>query len=110
MAVNRVRIRKGDTVYVLAGRDRGKTGRVMVVLPEKERVLVEGVNVITRAVKPNPAKNVKGGLVQSEAPIHISNVAVLDPETNAPTRVRYRFLEDGRKVRESVNGAVIDKA
>ncbi len=110
MTRKRVRVRRGDTVFVLAGKDRGKTGRVMVVIPEKDRVLVEGVNVTTRAVRPNPTKNVKGGLVQTESPIHISNVAVLDPETNAPTRVRYRFLEDGRKVRESTSGSVIDKA
>lgn len=110
MGRKNVRIKKGDTVYVLAGRDKGKTGRVMVVMPEKDRVLVEGVNVATRAVRPNPQKNVKGGLVQTEAPIHISNVAVLDPESNAPTRVRYRYLEDGSKIRESKSGAVIDKA
>lgn len=110
MSRNNVRIKRGDTVYVLAGKDKGKTGRVMVVMPERERVLVEGVNVSIRAVRANPQKNVKGGLVETESPIHISNVAVLDPETNAPTRVRYRYLEDGRKIRESTSGAVIDKA
>lgn len=103
------RVRKNDTVYVIAGKDRGKTGRVLQVLPDKQRVLVEGVNMATRAVRPNPAQNIKGGLVRSEMPIHISNVAVIDPETNAPTRVRYRFLEDGSKVRVSRQGAIIDK-
>ncbi len=104
------RVRKNDTVYVIAGRDKGKSGRVLQVLPDKQRVLVEGVNMVTRSVRPNPAKNVQGGLVRSETPIHISNVAVIDPETNAPTRVRYRFLEDGSKVRVSRQGAIIDKS
>lgn len=110
MTRKKTRIRKGDQVYVIAGRDKGKTGRVMRVMREEDRVLVEGVNMLTRAVRPNPGKNIKGGLVRSEAPLHISNVAVIDPETNAPTRVKYRFLEDGSKVRVSRQGAVIDKA
>ena len=104
------RIRKGDTAYVISGRDRGKSGRVLQVMPETDRILVEGVNMATRATKPNPAKNVKGGLVRSEMPLHISNVAVLDPENNAPTRVGYKFLEDGSKVRVSRLGAIIDKS
>ncbi len=64
----------------------------------------------TKAVKANPAQNIKGGLVKTELPLHISNVAVLDPETNAPTRVGYKFLEDGSKVRVSRSGAIIDKS
>ena len=103
------RIRKNDTVYVIAGRDKGKSGRVLQVLPEKGRILVEGVNMVTRAVKPNPQKNIKGGLVHSELPLHISNVAVICPETNAPTRVSYKTLEDGSKARVSKQGGRIDK-
>lgn len=110
MTRKKTRIRKGDTVHVIAGRDKGKSGRVMMVLRDDDRVLVEGVNLVTRAVRPNPGKNIKGGLVRSESSIHISNVAVIDPETNAPTRVKYQFLEDGSKIRVSRQGAVIDKA
>jgi large subunit ribosomal protein L24 len=104
-----VRIKKNDTVYVIAGKDRGKSGRVLAVDPAKERVLVEGVNMMKKAVRANPQKNVQGGLVHTEAALHISNVAVLDPETNAPTRVGYKFLEDGSKVRVSRGGAIIEK-
>jgi large subunit ribosomal protein L24 len=105
-----VRIKKNDTVYVVSGKDRGKSGRVLSVDPTSHRVLVEGVNMVTKAVKANPAQNIKGGLVKTELPLHISNVAVLDPETNAPTRVGYKFLEDGSKVRVSRSGAIIDKS
>ncbi len=104
------KVKRNDTVYVTTGRDKGKTGRVLAVNPEKQQVLVEGVNMVTRAVRPNPQKNVKGGLVRSEKTLHISNVAVVDPETNTPTRVGYQFLEDGSKVRVSRQGAIIDKS
>lgn len=104
------RVRKNDTVYVTTGRDKGKSGRVLQVIKEKNRVLVEGVNMVTRAAKANPAKNVKGGLIRSEAPLHISNVAVVCPETSEPTRVGYKTLEDGSKARVSRQGAMIDKA
>lgn len=104
------KVRKDDTVFVIAGRDKGKSGRVLQVLPASNRVLVEGVNMATQAVKPNPQKNIKGGLVKSERPLHISNIAVVDPETNAPTRVGYKRLEDGSKVRISRQGAIIDKS
>lgn len=104
------RVRKNDTVYVIAGRDKGKSGRVLQVLPGRNRVLVEGVNQVTRAIRANPGKNIKGGLLKSETPLHISNVAVICPETNAPTRVGYKILDDGTKVRVSRQGGMIDKA
>lgn len=104
------KIRKGDQVYVIAGKDRGKTGRVMEVHPESDRVLVEGVNMIKKAVRPNPQKNIKGGIVEREAPLDISNVSVIDPVTNAPTRVHYEFLDDGTKVRVSSQGNIIDQS
>lgn len=102
-------IKKGDQVYVIAGKDRGKSGRVMQVYPQAGKVLVEGVNNIKRAVKANPSKNIKGGIVEREAPLDASNVALICPETNAPTRVGYKILEDGSKVRIArKSGAVID--
>lgn len=90
-------IKKGDNVYVLAGEDRGKQGRVLSVDREKQRAIVEGVNFVTKATKPS-AKHPQGGLIKMEAPIHISNLALVDPKTGKPTRVGYRFV-DGKKVR-----------
>jgi large subunit ribosomal protein L24 len=105
----RVAIKRGDQVYVIAGKDRGKSGRVMRVYPQAGKVLVEGVNQIKKAVKANPGKNVKGGIVEREAPLAISNVSLICPETNAPTRVGFKFLEDGSKVRVArKSGAIMD--
>lgn len=106
-----VSVRKNDQVYVITGKDRGKTGRVMKVYPRENKVLVEGVNMVKRAVKANPGKNVKGGIVEREQPLHISNVAVVCPETNAPSRVGRKILQDGSRVRIATkSGAVLDKA
>ena len=106
-----VNIRKSDQVYVISGKDRGKTGRVMKVYPRENKVLVEGVNMVKRGVKANPGKNVKGGIVEREQPLHISNVAVVCPETNAPSRVGRKILQDGSRVRVATkSGAVLDKA
>ena len=105
----RFSIKRGDQVYVIAGKDRGKSGRVMRVYPQTDKVLVEGVNTIKKAVKANPGKNIKGGIVEREAPLAVSNVSLICPETNAPTRVGYKILEDGSKVRVArKSGAVID--
>ena len=90
-------IKKGDNVYVLSGDDRGKQGRVLSVGREKFRAIVEGVNIVTKAAKPS-AKHPQGGLIKMEAPIHISNLALIDPKTGKPTRVGHR-IEDGKKVR-----------
>ena len=84
--MSKLHIKKGDTVYVLAGEDRGKTGRVLKVLVTKQRAIVEGVNIVTKATKPS-AKHPQGGLVKMEAPIHISNLSLLDPKTGKPTRI-----------------------
>ena len=92
-------IRKNDTVVVLAGKDRGKRGRVLRLVPEKNRLVVEGVNFISRHTRPNPNKNVKGGIVKREAPLHASNVQLVCPECGAPARIGHRILGDGRKVR-----------
>ena len=102
------KIRKDDEVVVLAGRDKGKRGAVLRIVTKTERVLVEGVNVTKRHVKPTQG-DPQGGIVEREAPIHISNVALIDPDSNRPTRVRYKKLEDGRKVRVAArSGEVID--
>jgi large subunit ribosomal protein L24 len=92
-------IRKNDNVVVTTGKDRGKRGRVLKVLPEKNRVVIEGVNFIKRHTKPNPQRNIKGGLVEREAALHASNVQLVCPECGKPTRLGRRVLGDGRKVR-----------
>jgi large subunit ribosomal protein L24 len=104
-----MRIRKNDQVQVIAGRDKGKRGRVLQVLPEKNRVVVEGVSMIKRHTRPNPQKNVKGGIVEREGSINVSNVMLVCPESGRPTRVGAKFLEGGRKVRVArKSGAVVD--
>ena len=95
-----MRVKKGDTVVVIAGKDKGKKGTVVKVMPKTNRVLVEGVNVITKHQKPT-AMNPQGGIINKEAPIHISNVMPVDPETGKGTRVRFE-VKDGKKVRVSV--------
>ena len=92
-------IRKNDNVVVTAGKDRGKRGRVMRIVADKNRVIVEGVNVIKRHTKANPQRNVKGGIVEREAPLHASNVQLVCPECGKPTRIGRKILGDGRKVR-----------
>ena len=96
----KLQIKKDDTVYVNAGDDRGKTGRVLKVFPAKSRALVEGVNIITKATKPT-AKYPQGGLIKTEAPIHISNLNLIDPKSGKPTRIGTRKDDKGRKVRIS---------
>ncbi len=92
-------IRRNDTVIVIAGRDRGKRGRVLRVVPADNRLLVEGVNIIKRHTRPNPQRNIKGGIVEREAALHASNVQLVCPECGKTTRVGQRILNDGRKVR-----------
>ncbi|HAK54430.1 MAG TPA: 50S ribosomal protein L24 [Acidobacteria bacterium] len=92
-------IRRNDNVLVMAGRDRGKRGRVLRVIPDANRVVVEGVNFVKRHTKPNPGKNIKGGIVEREASLHASNVQLVCPECGAATRIGRQVLEDGRKVR-----------
>ena len=80
---------------VISGKDKGKRGRVIEVLPKAARVRVEGVNKIKRHTKPNPQKNVKGGIVEREDPVHVSNVALIDPKSDKPTRVGIKVMADG---------------
>ena len=92
------KIKKGDDVVVLSGRDKGKRGTVLQII-ENNRILVDNVNVIKKHVKPNPNRGETGGIIEREAPIQISNVALFNPNTNKADRVGYKVLEDGRKVR-----------
>ena len=92
-------IRRNDNVVVTTGKDRGKRGRVLRVVPDKNRVVVEGVNTIKRHTKPNPQRQIKGGVVEREASLHASNVQLVCPECDKPTRLGRKILGDGRKVR-----------
>jgi large subunit ribosomal protein L24 len=92
-------IRKNDSVVVITGKDRGKRGRVLKVVPDNNRLIVEGVNVIKRHTKPNPQRGIKGGVVEREAALHASNVQIVCPECGKPTRIGKKVLGDGRKVR-----------
>ena len=98
--MSKINIKKGDTVYVLSGEDRGKEGRVLEVQRSKYRAIVEGVNIVTKSTKPS-AKHPQGGLVKIEAPVHISNLALIDPKSGKPTRGGYKVEADGKKIRYS---------
>ncbi|WP_297446709.1 50S ribosomal protein L24 [Desulfurobacterium sp.] len=108
MAKKKFKIKAGDKVVVIAGKDKGKVGKVLKVLPEEERVIVEGVRIIKKHLKPSQ-KYPEGGIIEREAPIHISNVMLADPKDGKPTRVGIRF-ENGKKIRYAKrSGAVIDE-
>ena len=96
--MNKFHIRKGDTVFVNAGEDKGKTGKVIRVITEKKRAVVEGVNIVSKNQKPN-AKYPQGGSIKMEAPIHISNLNVIDPASGKPTRIGHRKNEEGKTIR-----------
>ena len=98
--MSKLQIKKGDTVYVLSGEDKGKQGRVLSVQVTKQRAIVEGVNIVTKSTKPS-AKHPQGGLVKMEAPVHISNLSLLDPKSGKPTRVGFKKDEKGVTVRYS---------
>ena len=103
-----MKIKKGDRVKVIAGRSKGKIGDVLRVLPSEDRVVVAGVNVIKRHTK--PGRTEQGGIIEREAAIHVSNVALLDPKSDKPTKVGFKFLEDGRKVRFArASGETLDR-
>lgn len=103
--MSKLHIKKGDTVYVNTGEDKGKTGKVLRVIVEKQRAIVEGLNMVSKHTKPN-AKNPQGGIVKVEAPIHISNLNPIDPKTGKPTRVG-RKLVNGKLVRIAKSGEEI---
>ncbi|HRD66508.1 MAG TPA: 50S ribosomal protein L24 [Candidatus Competibacter sp.] len=103
------RIRKDDEVIVIAGKDKGRRGKVMRVVENGERVIVAGINLIKRHTKPNPARNVAGGIVEREAAVHVSNVMLFNPFTKKGDRTGFRVLDDGRKVRYfKSNNEVVD--
>ena len=94
-----LRIRKNDQVVVIAGRDRGKRGKVLRVFPSRNRAIVERINMMKRHTRPNPQQNIKGGLIEREASIEVSNLMIVCGECDRPTRLRHKRLNDGRKVR-----------
>jgi large subunit ribosomal protein L24 len=102
------KIKKGDRVVVMAGRDKGKSGEVRQVIPTESRAIVAGVNLVKRHTRPS-AQNAEGGILSKEAPIHLSNLAIADPKTGKPSRVGFKILDDGRKVRVAKrSGDLID--
>ena len=104
----KLKIKRGDSVVVIAGRSKGIRGDVLKVFPAENRVIVQGANLVKRHTKPTQFN--QGGIVEKEAPIHVSNVAIADPESGEPTRVGYKWLDDRRKVRFAKrSGEVIDR-
>lgn len=102
------RVRKDDEVVVIAGREKGRRGKVLRVIPDANRVVIQGVNIVTKHVSPS-RQNPQGGITRREAPMHLSNVMLADPQSGEPTRVRFKILESGRKVRIAVrSGQQID--
>jgi large subunit ribosomal protein L24 len=103
----KLKIKKGDHVVVITGKDKGKKGEVLKVMPEENRVIVKGVAMVRRHQRQTPSQ--EGGIIAKEAPIHVSNLALEDPKDGKPTRVGFKFLKDGRKVRFARrSGEVID--
>lgn len=107
--MSHLHVKTGDTVVVIAGKDKGKQGKIKAAMPDKNRVVVEGVNIVKKHMKPTQA-NPKGGIISKEAPIHVSNVMIVDPETKKPTRIKKIQQNDGSYVRAAVkSGALLDK-
>ncbi|MCQ2129367.1 MAG: 50S ribosomal protein L24 [Bacteroidaceae bacterium] len=98
--MSKLHIKKNDTVYVLSGNDKNKTGKVLKVLVKEQRAIVEGINIVSKSTKPN-AKHPQGGIIKQEAPIHISNLNVVDPKTGKPTRIGRKKNAEGKTVRYS---------
>jgi large subunit ribosomal protein L24 len=106
----KIRLRKDDLVEVIAGRDAGKRGKILKVLREKGRVIVQGVGFVKRHTRPNPQRNIKGGIAEREAPIHVSNVMIVSPDNDKRTRIGSKTLADGGRARVSrKTGEVLDK-
>lgn len=105
-----MKIRKGDTVHVISGKEAGREGKVLRIDVPRQRVIVEGIQMIKRHTRPNPQKQIQGGIVEREAAIHVSNVMVVSPDSGKKSRVGFKILEDGKKVRiAKVDGAILDR-
>lgn len=105
---NKLHVKKEDTVIVITGKDKGKKGRVIAAFPRENRVLIEGVNLVKKHAKPSQS-NPQGGIITQEAPIHVSNVMLVDPKSGKATRIGYKVLDNGKKVRVAKkSGEVID--
>lgn len=103
-------VKKNDQVKVLAGKDAGRTGRVLRVFPQRNRAIVENINTVRRHTRPNPQRNVQGGIIEREAPIHLSNLQVICPDCGQASRVGYQELSDGKRVRVCKRcGATVDR-
>lgn len=103
------KIRKGDEVVIITGKDKGQRGIVTKVMPKEDKLIVENRNLVKKAVRPNPAQGVTGGIIEKEMPLHVSNVMLYNPATKKPDRIGFRILEDGRKVRFfKSNNEVVD--
>ena len=106
----KIRLKKNDLVEVIAGRDAGKRGKILMVLRDKGRVIVQGVGFVKRHTRPNPQRNIKGGIAEREAAVHVSNVMIVSPDNDKRTRIAQKTLADGRKVRVSrKTGEALDK-
>jgi large subunit ribosomal protein L24 len=106
----KIRLKKDDLVEVIAGRDAGKRGKILMVLRDKGRVIVQGVGFVKRHTRPNPQRNIKGGIAEREAAVHVSNVMIVSPDNDKRTRIATKTLPDGRKVRVSrKTGEALDK-
>ena len=106
----RSNLRKNDTIEVLSGKDAGKRGKILKLIPKKNRVIVQGVGFIKRHTRPNPQRNIKGGIAEREASIHVSNVMIVSPDDDKRTRIGSKLLEGGERVRTSRRtGEVLDK-
>lgn len=104
---HKLHVKTGDTVVVISGKDKGKQGKITAAQPKKDRVIVEGVNLVKRHTKPTQA-NPKGGIITKEAAIHVSKVMILDPETKKPSRIKKVQQKDGSYVRTAKSGALLD--
>jgi large subunit ribosomal protein L24 len=105
---NKLHVKKDDNVIVITGKDKGKKGRVIAAYPRQNRVLIEGVNMVKKHTRPSQA-NPQGGIIEQEAAIHVSNVMHIDPKSGKPTRIGYKVLDSGKKVRiAKKSGEVID--
>ncbi|WP_081666984.1 50S ribosomal protein L24 [Paenibacillus pinihumi] len=105
---NKLHVKKDDNVIVITGKDKGKKGRVIAAYPRENRVLIEGVNIVKKHSRPSQT-NPQGGIIEQEAPIHVSNVMLVDPKSGKPTRVGFKVLDNGKKVRIArKSGEVID--